>query len=68
MTTTLFNSHAKPVDALPVDYYYCGNCQEIRTAFFAGAQHVDISGKFKGGDIVCEECNFIIATAYKEIT
>ena len=48
-------------------YYYCGNCQAIRTAFFAGAQQLDVTGRFVGGDIVCEECNFIIATVYKEI-
>lgn len=46
-------------------HYWCQVCDAIRPAFFEGDHNVNVTGKFKGGDIVCEECNFIIATAYR---
>ena len=44
--------------------FWCEACGEIRPTFFEGAHNIDVSGKFIGGDIMCKECRFIIATAY----
>ena len=49
---------------LMLSHYYCDNCQKIMPATFRGANHIDVSGEFIGGDIVCNECAWIIATGY----
>ena len=45
-------------------HFFCDVCQKIQPTFFDGANHADVSGKFMGGDVVCCECSFIIATAF----
>jgi len=46
-------------------HVWCEVCDAIQPTFFEGANFVDVSGKFEGGDIVCKECFFVIATAYR---
>lgn len=50
------------LDAMP--NFWCDACGKIQPTFFEGAHTIDVSGNFIGGDIVCKECSFIIATAY----
>ena len=44
--------------------FWCEVCNKIQPTFFEGTHNFDVSGNFIGGDIVCKECSFIIATAY----
>lgn len=50
------------LDAMP--NFWCEVCRKIQPTFFEGAHQIDVSGKFMGGDVVCKECSFVIATAY----
>ena len=45
---------------------YCTNCEGIQAVFFEGLKNVSTDGYFIGGDVVCEECAFIVATLYEE--
>jgi hypothetical protein len=45
-------------------HFWCEVCDAIQPTFFEGAHSHDTTGEFAGGDIVCDECGFIIATAY----
>lgn len=45
-------------------HFWCEVCNAIQPTFFEGAHSHDTTGEFAGGDIVCDECGFIIATAY----
>ncbi len=51
----------------PATHFYCESCGEIRTVIFEILKPiVSIKpGKWLGGDIVCEECKLVIATAYR---
>lgn len=48
-----------------ITHFYCETCKKVQPASFSGASNLDRSGKFLGGDIVCSECYYIIATAYQ---
>ena len=45
-------------------HFWCEICGEIQPVVFDKTPAEDVSGEFMGRDIVCEECNFIIATFY----
>ncbi|MDD5084237.1 MAG: hypothetical protein PHT88_04920 [Candidatus Moranbacteria bacterium] len=45
-------------------HFWCEICDKIQPTFFEGAHNNDVSETFVGGDIVCKQCHFIIATAY----
>jgi hypothetical protein len=47
-----------------ITHFWCPLCDAIQPAFFEGFDNIDVSGQFVGGDIVCETCRLVIATAY----
>jgi hypothetical protein len=48
-----------------ITHFWCPLCDAIQPAFFEGFDNIDVSGQFVGGDIVCETCRLVIATAYR---
>lgn len=44
--------------------FWCDTCKSIQPAFFEDVYHNDVSETFVGGDILCNKCHTIIATAY----
>lgn len=48
-------------------YFWCPACDAIQDAYFEGANNIDTTGNYEGGDIVCKQCSFVIATAYHRI-
>lgn len=47
-----------------ITHFWCEVCGKIQPILFEGAKTQDTTGEFAGGDIVCQQCHFIIATAY----
>ena len=48
-------------------HYWCDICDKIQPASFEGANFKSMDKQFIGGDILCNECHFVIATAYTHI-
>jgi hypothetical protein len=46
---------------------YCDNCGTIKPAIRKSLEAVDDEENFAGGDVLCGECRFIIASVYKKI-
>jgi hypothetical protein len=44
---------------------YCDTCSAIQPVIQESLTGPDTSGKFIGGDLLCNECRSIIATLYK---
>ncbi len=47
---------------------YCDNCEAIRKVFFEELHPVDaigVPGNWLGGDVVCDECAWIVATLFR---
>jgi hypothetical protein len=44
---------------------YCETCNAIRPVIQESLTGPDTSRKFIGGDLLCNECRFIIATLYE---
>lgn len=51
----------------PFTHAYCRNCETIKPCRIDSNYGADVSGKYKGGDICCSECCFILATVFVEI-
>ena len=52
---------------------YCDNCEAIRKVFFEELHQVTTLGKvpatvkdWLGGDVVCDDCAWIVATLFAE--
>ena len=48
-------------------HFWCEQCGRIQPVSFEGFTGTDVSEDFIGGDILCDECHFIIATMYKRL-
>ncbi len=49
---------------------YCDNCDVIRKVFFEELHPVEaigVVGDWLGGDVVCDECAWIVATLFREV-
>lgn len=45
-------------------HFWCAVCRSVQPTFFEGFDMVDTSNNFRGGDVVCKECCYVIATGY----
>ena len=48
---------------------YCNNCEEVRSVFFEKLRPVvasGMAGDWLGGDVVCRECAWVVATLFTE--
>lgn len=46
-------------------HFWCECCDAITPAILEPLEHEDTTGKFLGGDVVCADCHFVIATMYR---
>jgi hypothetical protein len=46
---------------------YCEMCDAIQPVTQESLTDPDTSGKLLGGDLLCTECRFVIATLYKRL-
>lgn len=46
-------------------FAYCRSCAQIRPIVAEELKHPDTTGRFRGGDIVCTVCHYIICTLYE---
>ena len=56
------------LDSGPVvpTHFYCECCDKVTPAILESLDGPDRTGKFLGGDVVCADCRFVIATMYRE--
>ena len=47
-------------------YAFCPNCEAIKPTRTEPLENVSNCKEFKGGDICCNDCHFIIATIYRK--
>lgn len=47
-----------------ITHFWCEVCREIQPVIVESMNHFDVTASFRGGDIVCKKCNFVITTAY----
>lgn len=52
-------------DAALMTHWWCDNCGAIRMADIAPPNMASVDGGFMGGDVVCRDCRFVIATHYR---
>lgn len=49
---------------IDASHAYCPNCKQIQPVKAEPLTNPDDSGKYRGGDIVCSVCHYIIATLF----
>lgn len=46
---------------------YCAGCQEFQPLEHEALFSEDVSRQFVGGDMLCRECGFVIATVFRPL-
>ncbi len=54
---------------MSITHAYCDNCETVRSVFFEDLHPVTtpgVAGSWLGGDVVCKDCAWIVATLFAE--
>ena len=46
---------------------FCENCDAIQLVALNPLEQLDISGHYRGGDMVCDFCGAIVCTMYEPV-
>lgn len=49
-------------------HLFCSCCASIQPGRYAGEEFRDTTGRFIGGDLVCQKCAYVVATLYRPLT
>ena len=50
-----------------VTHVYCPNCDAVQPALVEPLTDLDVTGRFRGGDISCAVCGFVVVTLYEPV-
>jgi len=49
------------------NHAYCDFCEKIQTVTFEALTRPDDTGLYKGGDVLCDVCGWIVCTFYDRL-
>lgn len=47
-------------------HVYCPRCKEIQEAYFEPLEKPSSCRQYLGGDVICYDCDTVVATLFKE--
>jgi len=54
--------------AVDIKHAYCEACDRVQPVTVEPPEEPDTTGRYRGGDMVCTACGFVICTVYEPIT